>query len=84
MLMLYVLFAACHALDLSRRSWSPAVSGPPGPSMAIFVAVHGPPDQVWLPQMVPFALHRISSISMQLDGLQLGLLNTQTIATATN
>ena len=44
-------------LDLSRRKWSPQ------PSTEIFVAIDGPPDQVWqimtatdglaLPQVVP-------------------------------
>ena len=29
--------------DLSRRKWSPATTGPPGPSMADFVAIDGPP-----------------------------------------
>ena len=28
---------------LSRRSWSPATTGPPGPSAANYVAVDGPP-----------------------------------------
>ena len=28
---------------LSRRSWSPATTGPPGPSAASYVAVDGPP-----------------------------------------
>ena len=28
---------------LSRRSWSPATAGPPGPSAASYVAVGGPP-----------------------------------------
>ena len=42
-------------LGLSRRSWSPATTGPPGPSAANYVAVDGPPDQVWLPWMVRFA-----------------------------
>ena len=41
--------------DLSHRSWSPATTGPPGPSAASYVAVDGPPDQVWLPWMVRFA-----------------------------
>ena len=40
---------------MSRRSWSPATTGPPGPSAANYVAVDGPPDQVWLPWMVRFA-----------------------------
>ena len=46
--------------DLSRRSWSPAASGPPGLSTAIFVAVDGPPRPIMaatdgppLPQVVP-------------------------------
>ena len=46
--------------DLSRRSWSPTASGPPGPSMANFVAVDGPPGPIMaatdgppLPQVVP-------------------------------
>ena len=30
-------------MDLSRRSWSPATTGPPGPSAANYVAVDGPP-----------------------------------------
>ena len=30
-------------LDMSRRSWSPATTGPPGPSAANYVAVDGPP-----------------------------------------
>ena len=45
---------------LSCRRWSPATSGPPGPSMAIFSATDGPPgpsmaaiDGPPLPQMVP-------------------------------
>ena len=42
-------------LDMSRRSWSPATTGPPGPSAANYVAVDDPPDQVWLPWMVHFA-----------------------------
>ena len=29
--------------DLSRCRWSPATTGPPGPSMASFLAVDGPP-----------------------------------------
>ena len=29
--------------DLSRRSWSPATTGPPGPSAANYAAVDGPP-----------------------------------------
>ena len=41
--------------DLSRRSWSPATTGLPGPSAANYAAVDGPPDQVWLPWMVRFA-----------------------------
>ena len=41
--------------ELSRRKWSPATTGPPGPSMANCVAVDGPPDQLWLPWMVRFA-----------------------------
>ena len=32
-----------HLGELSRRKWSPATTGPPGPSMAIFVAIDGPP-----------------------------------------
>ena len=28
---------------LSHRSWSPATTGPPGPSAANYVAVDGPP-----------------------------------------
>ena len=28
---------------MSRRSWSPATTGPPGPSAASYVAVDGPP-----------------------------------------
>ena len=28
---------------LSRRSWSPATTGPPGPSAASYVAIDGPP-----------------------------------------
>ena len=28
---------------LSRRSWSPATTGPPGPSVANYVTVDGPP-----------------------------------------
>ena len=28
---------------LSRRSWSPATTGPPGPSVANYVAIDGPP-----------------------------------------
>ena len=46
--------------ELSRRSWSPAESGPPGLSTAIFVAVDGPPGPIMaatdgppLPQVVP-------------------------------
>ena len=45
---------------LSRRSWSPAASGPPGPSMVILIAVDGPlrlvmaaTDGLPLPQVVP-------------------------------
>ena len=45
---------------LSRRSWSPSASGPPGPSTAILLAVDGPPGPVMaatdgppLPQVVP-------------------------------
>ena len=34
------------ACVLSRRRWSPATSGPPGPSMAIFFAVDGPPGPI--------------------------------------
>ena len=30
-------------LGLSRRSWSPATTGPPGPSAANYVAIDGPP-----------------------------------------
>ena len=40
---------------MSCRRWSPAITGPPGPFVAISVAVDGPLDQVWLPQMVHFA-----------------------------
>ena len=32
-----------------------AAVGPPGPSAANYVAIDGPPDQVWLPWMVRFA-----------------------------
>ena len=36
--------ALCESrLGLSRRSWSPATTGPPGPSAANYVAVDGPP-----------------------------------------
>ena len=42
-------------LGLSRRSWFPATTGPPGPSAPNYVAVEGPPDQVWLPWMVRFS-----------------------------
>ena len=48
-------FPHASTTDLSRRSWSPATTGPPGPSAANYVAVDGPPDQVWLPWMVRFA-----------------------------
>ena len=36
---------------MSRRSWSPAITGPPGPSAANYVAVDGPPAA--LPQVFP-------------------------------
>ena len=37
-------YLAGHRLRvLSRRSWSPATTGPPGPSAANYVAVDGPP-----------------------------------------
>jgi len=36
-----LVIVGCHA------SQSPAVSGPPGPSMAIFAAVNGPPRIVF-------------------------------------
>ena len=42
-------------IDLSRRSWSPTTTGPPGPSAANYVAVDGPLDQLWLPWMVRFS-----------------------------
>ena len=38
---------ACHVTD------GPPKMGPPGPSVANYVAMDGPPDQVRLPQMVP-------------------------------
>ena len=51
---------------LSRRRWSPATTSPPGPFVAIFVAVEAdPPDQVWLPQMVPPVFSVPSGIAMQ-------------------
>jgi len=34
---------------VSCYSWSLAISGPPGLSMAIFATIDGSPDQVWLP-----------------------------------
>ena len=37
---------ACHATD------GPPKIVPPGPSVAIYLAIDGPPDQVWLPWMV--------------------------------
>ena len=40
---------------LSRCSWSPAISGPPGPSTAIFVAVDGPPETIMAATNVYFA-----------------------------
>ena len=58
---------------LSRCNWSPATTGPPGPSAAIFVAIDGPPDQVWqtmtatdgpaLPQVVPLYLSMLHAIN---------------------
>ena len=39
----------------SCHSWSSATTGPPGPSAANYVAIDGPPGQVWLPWMVRFA-----------------------------
>ena len=42
---------ACHA----AVGPPPQLHGPPGPSAANYVAVEGPPDQVWLPWMVRFA-----------------------------
>ena len=48
-------FLTTNFYGLSRHSWSPATTGPPGPSVANYVAVNGPPDQVWLPWMVRFA-----------------------------
>ena len=38
--------------DLSCHQWSPKITSN-GPSMAIFVAMGGPQDYVWLPWMVP-------------------------------
>ena len=43
----------CHAID------GPPKIGPPGSSMAIFVAMDGPLDQVWLPQMIPLDLDHL-------------------------
>ena len=36
-------YAILKVSDLSRRSWSSATTGPPGPSAANYVAVNGPP-----------------------------------------
>ena len=57
------MFNVESLVDLSRRSWSPTASGPPGPSTAILIAVDGPPgvpgpvmaatDGPPLPQVVP-------------------------------
>ena len=33
----------------------PATTGPPGPTVAIFVVIDYPLDQIWLPQMFRFA-----------------------------
>ena len=43
--MIYYLNGFCNVTD-----------GPPGPFMAVFVATDGPLGQVWLPQMVHFAV----------------------------
>ena len=57
---LVIILFPIYVGDLSRRSWSPAASGPPGLSTAIFVAVDGPPGPIMaatdgppLPQVVP-------------------------------
>ena len=49
-----------YILGLSRRSWSPATTGPPGSSATNYVAVDGPPRTKYgchewsaLPQVVP-------------------------------
>ena len=45
------MHVACYATD------GPSKISPPGPSTAIFVIVGGPPDHVWLPQMVPQTIY---------------------------
>ena len=54
------VYCPIRVWDVSRRSWSPAASGPPRPSTAILLAVDGPPGPVMaatdgppLPQVVP-------------------------------
>ena len=41
--MLIICDTSGLSMDLSRRSWSPATTGPPGPSAANYVAIDGPP-----------------------------------------
>ena len=65
-----------NSRDLSRRRWSPATTGPPGPFVAIFVAMDGPPGPSmatidgppcckWSPQVFT-VLHGVSGIATKL------------------
>ena len=60
-------------LALSRRSWPPATTGPPGPSAANYVAVHGPPR-------TKYGCHGWSALPQVVPRQQAG----KTVATATN